>query len=550
VDEPAFSSECITDTLRHFIRDEVTDDLESLVKGEADILVAKLCSRVSVPRSVTTSIIQDFSSFFTSGIIDKLKKLVLQLLEDSSVSEVEKTKIRGVFNVLSNPFKHIETDFLRKRHFQKSGCYVPPQSYVIHSRIQRVKTPDGMKLQMRDVTGQFISVREVLKKLFELPDVFETVFAYTTSLKEEKTFSNFMQSECFKRKLALYPAGTLVLPLNFYEDDFEPNAALGTHSEKLGAGYVGLPFLPPHCRSKLTNILLALLFNADDRKLYGNKKVFKPLIEEFNFLSSTGLSVERPDGSVVRLFFVLGLLTGDNLALNGLAGFVESFSAKFFCRECKVSKCSSESLVKEMPELVRTSESYLRDVLIGDSTQTGVKEMCVFEGVFGFETPTDVGFDPFHDLLEGACHYSLKPILKHFHDKEKYFLENLNDRMYLFNFLKDSDNEPPSILPEWLEGHNKLKMTGAEMFTFVRLLGVIIGDLIKEGDRFWTLYLLLHDIVIICNSKILPKSIGRTLEYLVQEHHALYIELTKETLKPKHHFLITLEPLSLRDLRV
>jgi len=524
-------------SLKNFVRDELPDDVEAAIYNEVDLLVAKLCSKLNLPRSMTTSIIHDFSAFFTSGIFKKVSNVIQVLLETASVSNEEKGKIERVFELLSHPFDHVKSDYLRKRHFEKSGHYIAPITYTIHTRMENARTKAGKRLRMTDVTGQFVPLRDVLKKMFELPGFHDEVVGYTKSLMEEEhTISNFMQSECFKRKRALYPEDCEVYALLPYFDDFQPNAALGPHLEKLGAVYAGLPFLPPTCRSKLENILLVQLFNSDDRTLYGNKEVFKPLIDELEFLATTGICVSKPDGSVVRIFFVAGALLGDNLGLNGYAGYIESFNGDFYCRTCKMPKALCRNSVKEDVSKLRTPEDYRRDVLLNDPSQTGIKERCVFDVLAAFETPTDIGWDPFHDINEGIDHYSMSAILKHFHIGNKLFLENLNDRMYFFDFQADSDNKPPSILPEHLE-NKKLKMTGAEMSTFVRLLGGIIGDLVEESDPFWHLWQILHDISTICNSQRLPRNIGPTLELFVEKHHSLYMELTGNALKPKFHFV-------------
>ena len=49
----------------------------------------------------------------------------------------------------------------------------------------------------------------------------------------------------------------------------------------------------PEYQSKLDNIFLAVLFNADDRASYGNAKAFRPLVEEFTLMAERGIEVEE-----------------------------------------------------------------------------------------------------------------------------------------------------------------------------------------------------------------------------------------------------------------
>lgn len=94
--------------------------------------------------------------------------------------------------------------------------------------------------------------------------------------------------------------------------------------------------LPPACRSKLENIFLALLIDADDRKSDGeetgrtsyNKEVFAPLIKELNYLENKGILCHTELGEKV-IYFVLTLVLGDNPGVHGILGFVEGFSANY-----------------------------------------------------------------------------------------------------------------------------------------------------------------------------------------------------------------------------
>lgn len=76
------------------------------------------------------------------------------------------------------------------------------------------------------------------------------------------------------------------------------------------------------------------------------------------------------------------------------------------------------------------------------------------------------------------------------------------------------------------------------MINFVKYFGLFVGDLVSEDDQYWHLYLLLHDIMAIVRSKSLPRKIGKIFEYLVFEHHTLYMKLTKKHLTSKHHLLL------------
>lgn len=76
------------------------------------------------------------------------------------------------------------------------------------------------------------------------------------------------------------------------------------------------------------------------------------------------------------------------------------------------------------------------------------------------------------------------------------------------------------------------------MSTFIKFLGILIGDLVPCTNKFWDLYISLREIICIIMAPIYTKDTCISLETLIAEHHTLYMHLFKETLKPKHHFLL------------
>jgi len=80
----------------------------------------------------------------------------------------------------------------------------------------------------------------------------------------------------------------IILPLMFYFNDFESN---NPKSGKLGVIYITLLCLPSECQFNSDNIFLTLIFESINRKIYGNKKTFAPLIDEFNHLASEGIFI-------------------------------------------------------------------------------------------------------------------------------------------------------------------------------------------------------------------------------------------------------------------
>lgn len=105
------------------------------------------------------------------------------------------------------------------------------------------------------------------------------------SMESNNIISNIVQAESYKKLQAKY-SNRIIIPLIFYYDKFEVNDSLDSHTgiHKIGAVYYSLPCIPPNAYSHLVNIQVALLFNGYDRKEFGNKNTFLPLIKELKFL--------------------------------------------------------------------------------------------------------------------------------------------------------------------------------------------------------------------------------------------------------------------------
>ncbi|KAJ1518948.1 hypothetical protein ONE63_011436 [Megalurothrips usitatus] len=422
-------------------------------------------------------------------------------------------EIAGMFNVLRNPFRHLQTEYMRLKHFESCGSYIPPIAYEIDCREERAKSKDGVTLRMKSVTGQFIP-------------------------SKPNWLTNLTQCDRWKQKVSKFGEQDIVIPLNCYYDEVEPNKALGPHCEPLGCTYSQVASLPPAWSSRLENIFLALLFDAHNRTIYSNQKCFRPLINEFIHLETNGIVVTIPGLGDMKIYFVVAFLLGDNKGLNGVCGFVETFTANHYCRVCTCTREEARTMLVEEVDLLRTPENYQADVQLDNYTETGIKEECIFNQLPSFETPTDISLDEFHDLVEGVAHYTVIPVLRHFHTLNNMFINTLNDRLYCLDLGVDSDNRPPLINLDILLKKEKLKMTGAEMITFIRIFGVLIYDMVPENDSFYELYLLLNDIRSMLQAKGMTRDAAKILALKVKEHNRLYCEITKLHLKPKHHFLL------------
>lgn len=244
-----------------------------------------------------------------------------------------------MFKALENPFKYLESEYLRFKYFSTSGDYVVPISYKMGQMFCAERSDNIMKGKYVFVYGQYIPSDLVLQKFFELPDALKSILSYINFFeKDSKGFYNFVQSFLWAKKRQKYRKEDIVFPLFVYFDDIEVNNPLGSRSGKVGAVYVTVPYLPPECCSILKNIFPILLFESWARPYFKNEATFAPLVDVLKKLENNGIIIKSSEEDK-KIYFVLALITGDNLGLNGVVGMVESFSANYFCRICKIHKC-------------------------------------------------------------------------------------------------------------------------------------------------------------------------------------------------------------------
>lgn len=377
----------------------------------------------------------------------------------------------------------------------------------------------------------------MLQKFFELPDAFTATMHYINSLKDSDNIKNFVQSKLWCQKEKNFDDNAIVLPLFVYYDDWEVNNPLGSHTAALGGVYCSVPCLPPECISRLQNIFLFLLFKSQDRTEFGNKQIFAPVIEELNFLEENGITVTI-NGNTYKIYFVLGLLLGDNLGLHTMCGLLSNFHANYACRFCKLHCTLCKTTCYEDETVLRTRTSYATDLALENSSLTGIKEDCVLNKVNSFHVTENAYVHIMHDILEGIAHYDMISIINHFINIGDFNLSDLNHSVQMFHYGPNVQNKPPYIDNNFAT-KNKLKMTASEMLIFCRLFDVIIGHRIKSySDPFWKLYLLLKEIIEVLQDRSVSEDSASAFKVLVLEHHEQYMKCMNEHLKPKHHHLV------------
>ena len=175
------------------------------------------------------------------------------------------------------------------------------------------------------------------------------------------------------------------------------------------------------------------LFYIKDRKQYGYKLFFKRCLEELRQLQKTGIKVLINDKQY-KIYFITSLVLGDNLGVNGLLGFTESFALTNCCRMCYAGPEQIHTLKQEDESLLQIEEKYNENIeymkTCGNdneistisirSSKSGIKEECLFNELPYFHVIENLTVDFMHDLLEGVCNYDMTQILLYLIEKNSF----------------------------------------------------------------------------------------------------------------------------------
>ncbi|XP_030762279.1 uncharacterized protein LOC115887094 [Sitophilus oryzae] len=421
---------------------------------------------------------------------------------------------------------------MRIKYLKNANFFIEPQPFYIGSILDNKKSGSTVNMTFKKCEGQIIPLRKILKHFLEIPGVLNTILEYQKSEENKDHLSSIFNGELWKSIKIKY--NKIVIPLLIYYDDFETGNPLGSHSGiyKLGGVYVKIAGIPPKYSSKLENIFLWGLFYSQDRNEFSNRKVFQSFLNELLYLENVGLNIFGQ-----QILFVAPLIVGDNLGINSVIGFQESFSANYFCRACFLDKKSTQAIIVEGEDTLRNVKNYQEHL---ENKTFGIKDECIWNDLPYYHNAINIHFDIMHDLFEGVCRYDMGRILHFFIlDQKTFTLEILNNRIKYFNYISGTDigNAIPPINLKHIQ-NKMIIMSSAEMHALVTYLPLIVGDLVDSSERVWKFYIILFELIHMATQSEFNKDDICFLKQLIFNHNKMYKELFNDPLTPKMHFLI------------
>lgn len=529
----------MNNTSSHFSQSISRHTIEiEILKFTLELYNNKLLSRAAAD-----SVIDHVDALISNIIIPHIQNELRHEISSTGM-EVVYHKIHHVLENNKCLFTLFDTEHKRMKYYREKCSYISPQLYELGDLLDfEEQNPYSNKnVGDKKAYGAYVSIPETFKTVFSNSNLFHEMYNYALKVSQEKQFlTNIIQGKLWRYKYKYDLLQKLIFPIYVYYDEFVLGDPLGSHAlqQKLGGIYVSLACLPPHLISKSSNVYLSSLFHSKYLKEFKNKSAFKKIIEDIKILSEEGMEV-MVDGEKKQIYFECVLVLSDNLGINSICGFCESFSGTKYCRICRADKYVCMEQTRENVELLRTKSNYDEEVKINDSKQTGITEECVFNVMKNFHCAENKTLDEMHDVV-GVCEYTLGKVID-FHIKNGDFdLDTLNNRINSFPF--NATERPQKPMPILYDKNKKgafkikIKQSAAEIFCLTRYFGLIIGDKIKTPSKHWKLYTYLRGIVGILTKPYLDQGEIQEIEQLVYEHNQLFLELYGK-LKPKMHFLL------------
>ena len=277
------------------------------------------------------------------------------------------------------------------------------------------------------------------------------------------------------------------MQVQLYYDDFETANPLGSKrgAHKVGALYFVLRNLPPKLNSALINIHLVALFHAEDVKKYGFDPILQPLIDDIKVLESHGINLpfssEKVHGTICQI-------TGDNLGMHGILGFVESFSGRYFCRLCLIEKDDAQNVYNEDdPKIILRGREVFEmhcNELQSDLHKLhvfGLKKNLTLNSLQFFHVCQNFSLDIMHDILEGVAQYEMKLLLEYL-SENVLSKSGLLSRIYAFDYgYLERKNRPTRVNLD--SSGNSIGLNSIQTLCLIRNIPLIFGDIVPEGDQ-------------------------------------------------------------------
>lgn len=508
-------------------------DLEKQLEHNLAALFLKMQTVLHIPENTVQEVIKQLLQIceLAQPLLHNAVKEILKPhtnVEDSVVEELVRAAEKGnVMMKFCGKNGPLSTTKRRAAYVNKNFTEVKPVEYLIER---------GKKC-----SAVYVPLHPMLQKMLSRADILDKALSIQKHVQHE--YSSYRDGT-YCNENDLLKGDEFKIAVGLYTDDFEVSNPLGTSRKKhkMSAVYWVIANVPSKYRSTLHSIQLAVLCKASYVKEFGYAKILHPLIQDLASLEQHGVYVEKL-GECVKGTVVY--VAADNLAAHSLAGFFESFTVDRFCRFCMATR--DEMQAKEVnsgafePRTIDAHNQQVQEVKQDPTKakQYGVKGECVLtDGLEHFHVVHGYPPDILHDLLEGIVPVELSLCISNMISKKYFTIDTLNYAIKAFEYAFDDKTDQPQPISHSFSTKGTIGGNGHENWALLRLLPLIIGHKVPEGDDAWNILLLLKEIVELAVATKHTEESVHFLDCKVSEHRELLQTTFPDfRLRPKHHYL-------------
>lgn len=519
------------------------------VETEAVSLVAGLRANSSVPYSIVPNVVESFNSMTASMISfvqsEVARSLTEKQIDKTVVSDVSQD-IKTKLECCAEPLRNLTTRKKLDSYFDRHKLAVPPES---HYFCPRIESHAGLSSYVYD-SFQYVPVKKTLWSLMQNK-------SYVDALLQDKCTPGVLQDWSDGAKCREHPlfgdSTKFAIKIQLFYDDMGVTNPLRSHGSvhNVGVFYYTIKNLPPQFNSCFANVHLLALCYSHDLSVHGFEPVLNAFVAEMKELSSDGLTGEFPTLGSTTVYASLCQVTCDNLALNKMFGFIESFSGSYFCTICYATSEQIQVWYREEQFQRRTVDKYNTDVAglqaakqHGKNHCNGVKSQCTLNEIDGFHVVDNWSLDIMHIVLEGLVGVELGCILHGLCEDTSLTLEAVNSAINLLwgKITVDKTHKPAEISRLQEPGHSIVpSMKAIQYWALLKYLPLALGSRVPSDNKHWQFLLHLSLLVDLIFAPRFTHGMVLYMSEVIAEHLSLFAALYSSEqirLRPKHHLLV------------
>ncbi|KAF7641019.1 hypothetical protein LDENG_00299320, partial [Lucifuga dentata] len=216
---------------------------------------------------------------------------------------------------------------------------------------------------------------------------------------------------------------------------------------------------------------------------------------------------------------------------------------EYFCRFCTATQAQIQTHDVGDEFCLRTKASHdcvVEAVVQGCSqSQFGVQGDCVLrQSLQYFHMVTGFPPDVLYDLFEGIVPVELALCFEAMINCKYFTLEYLNRKTVSFPYQHTDKVDRPQPIPKTFAVKRMIGGNGHENTMLLRLLPLMTGKNVPEGDGAWAVLMDLKEVVELVLAPVFTEESIQYLQSKIRDHKQVLQEVFPDyKLRPKHHYL-------------